>query len=1528
MKTNMSKTGNLFRDFLAAKLPLFIVAGTLLSALTAQAGVWTALNNAPPSGLQMGLLMSDGTVICPDGGTDWYRLTPDIHGSYINGTWTQIASMNYNRLFFSSDVLTNGNVYVAGGEYGGGPAELYNYLANTWTVIQPPTENFSDACSKMLPNGNVLQSDSQSSYYIYNVAQNTETDVGSCEDMNETCWVRMPNDNILGVTGYSTTSEHYVPSLNAWYADNDVPVDVFGYGGELGPAFVLPNGKVFQVGATANTAIYTPGTALTSAGSWVAGPQMVFGPNGLGAVDAPGAAMITGNVLLCIGPTNGYNAPCYFYEYNYVLNNLTQQNAPGGGTTYNNSSPFGTSMLCLPDGNVLFFGGQGTTSLFAYAPGGTPLAAGKPTINSITQNADGSYLLTGIGLNGITGGAAYGDDWQMDTSYPLVRMTNNLSGNVYYARTYNWSSTTIQNPNPVTTDFSLPSGLPPGTYSLVVTVMGNVSSPQTFIYAPPSVPTGLTSQAGDNQILLSWNVVSGATNYAVKQLIPGNPSYYATLATVTGTNYTVANLVNLNSYSYVVSAIGTNGPSANSLSVTVTPVGLPATPTGFSAYADTSGRITLNWSMTGAVNYFNIKRSATHNGPYTNLTTSINPFYTDSRLALGQTYYYVVSAVNPYGESTNSTEASAAPENIANFGFEQPTYTSGEYNYDPTNGVWQFDGASPSGSGMLANGSGFRNANAPEGLKAAFLQSTGIISQTLSGFIPGTNYTLTYLAAQRPGYSQTWNVQIDNTVIQTNNTPGGTSYADYSTTFVATSPVHTLSFVGTDLAGNSDTVFLDDVAIWPAQPSSYGSNLGFESPSLGNGNYQYNPSGGIWAFSGSPGNGSGIVANGSGFGNPNAPEGVQAAFVQELGTISQTLSGLTPGTNYTIIYSAAQRGTGEGGESWNVTIDGTVIATNNPGSSATSYVNYTARFTATSTTHTLAFVGTDLAGGDRTVFIDNVMVGSALQPLSPPAITLSGVTNGALMNYLTTIQLSANVVTNGNSITAVQYFYDATNPMSGQLTTAAYSYSWSPNLAGNHSVFARVYYNNGSQQDSAAAAINFVSVLPATAADVVGSQVSFQAVCNVLVSLSYQWQKIRGGVTNNIAGATNATLTLTNLQLTDTASYQLVTTNANGVAVSSSGALTVSSVPAPVNNVIRAYADQTGLGASFGDFTPTWTLASGNLIAGLAPSSAIGSFSQEWPGRDPNSLTAGGSLTIGTTPNGSTSVNYVTCGSSGGQSLIYTLPASANGYDLTNITIYGGWLNNGRDQQAYTISYATATAPGTFITLGSANYLPSVPSGVQSATRATWTASSGYLATNVAAVKFDFTTPAGENGYEGYSEIGLFGYLTPIAPLIALTAPANNTIFSAANPVNLAAAVTTNGNIIAGVQFYSNTSNLISQVTAPYTYAWSNASAGASTVFARLVFNGTNTIDSSSVNITVTNPPPSTGGIESVNGQTLSISGSGLPNRPYYLNTATNLTPPVAWIQIQTNISDASGNILFTNIAPTNTQQFFLLSAP
>jgi autotransporter-associated beta strand protein len=169
------------------------------------------------------------------------------------------------------------------------------------------------------------------------------------------------------------------------------------------------------------------------------------------------------------------------------------------------------------------------------------------------------------------------------------------------------------------------------------------------------------------------------------------------------------------------------------------------------------------------------------------------------------------------------------------------------------------------------------------------------------------------------------------------------------------------------------------------------------------------------------------------------------------------------------------------------------------------------------------------------------------------------------------------------------------------------------------------------------------------------------------------------------------------------------------------------------------------------------------LIAGMAPSSSAGNFSLNTGGRTVNELTAGDSLVISPTSGTDTGINYITCGngSSAGSSVVYTLTGFTAGYTLTNITVYGGWKDAGRDQQAYTVSYSKVTAPATFISLGTVNYNPANPASVQSATRATLTAANGVLATNVAAVKFDFTTPTSENGYVGYAEIILAGMPSP-----------------------------------------------------------------------------------------------------------------------------------------------------------------------
>jgi alpha-L-rhamnosidase len=315
------------------------------------------------------------------------------------------------------------------------------------------------------------------------------------------------------------------------------------------------------------------------------------------------------------------------------------------------------------------------------------------------------------------------------------------------------------------------------------------------------------------------------------------------------------------------------------------------------------------------------------------------------------------------------------------------------------------------------------------------------------------------------------------------------------------------------------------------------------------------------------------------------------------------------------------------------------------------------------------------------------------------------------------------------------------------------------------------------------------NTLPVTAADVVGSQITFTAVFSGTGPIAYQWQVIRGGVTNLVPGATNTTLTLANLQLTNTASYQLLASNLTGVAVSAASSLAVNPVPAPVNNFITCFAAQTGLGSTATNFVPTWTVAPGSLIAGQAPSTiGSGDFSEYGAG-----VIAG--LTDGTFgwlnywPNVGGSPTEVTCGtvaSGAGQSVTYTLTGSGNGYNLTNITVYGGWGDDGRDQQAYTIYYSTVAAPTNFIELTSVNYNPSNPADVQSATRATITATNGPLTTSVAAVKFDFTSPPGKNGYEGYSEIQLFGVPTGSPPT------ANLPTCLPGSPVNAGALVTFN----------------------------------------------------------------------------------------------------------------------------------------
>lgn len=516
-------------------------------------GNWTPLAHTAPSSADLMLLLPDGTVMAQQSGTssNWYRLTPDIHGSYVNGTWTTLAPMHDARLYFSSQVLKDGRVFVAGGEYGSAgmhsansqTAEVYDPLVNVWTLLPSSGEDFYDSVSKVLPNGNVLVAPVISGgTVIFDYLSNTWMDGPNFfrgTDQDEASWVKLPDDSILTIDPASTNSERYIPSLNMWVNDGNVPEQLYdSFGFELGAGFLLPSGKAFFLGSTGHTALYTP-TGTTSPGAWTAGPNI---PNAQGTPDAAAAMMVNGRILCAVSPVptsgNHFPSPTSFYEYDPVSNAFTQANAPAGGTTANHPS-YWTLMLDLPDGTVLY--SQFSSQLYVYQPDGSPLAAGKPFITTITPNADGSYHLTGALLNGISEGAAYGDDWQMNSNYPIVRLTD-AAGNVHYARTFNWSSTSVMTgTTPETTEFRLPAGLVAGTYSLVVVANGNSSLPVSFY-----TPDALQITKVNNQAVISWP--SSATNAVLEtttDLVAGNWAAVTDTVNIVGNSFVVTNSPNI-----------------------------------------------------------------------------------------------------------------------------------------------------------------------------------------------------------------------------------------------------------------------------------------------------------------------------------------------------------------------------------------------------------------------------------------------------------------------------------------------------------------------------------------------------------------------------------------------------------------------------------------------------------------------------------------------------------------------------------------------------------------------------------------------------------------------------------------------------------------------------------------------------------------------------------------------------------------------------------------------------------------------
>ena len=143
-------------------------------------------------------------------------------------------------------------------------------------------------------------------------------------------------------------------------------------------------------------------------------------------------------------------------------------------------------MLLLPTGQILFT--DGTDDIELYTPTSTPRdqeheRAIAPVIFSAPRQvkAGDSYQVFGIRFNGVTQGAAFGDDVQAATNFPLVRITNLKTNHVFYSRTHDHSSMAVASDDLVSTHFDVPKAQEPG-FGLLQVVANGIASDPVFVY--------------------------------------------------------------------------------------------------------------------------------------------------------------------------------------------------------------------------------------------------------------------------------------------------------------------------------------------------------------------------------------------------------------------------------------------------------------------------------------------------------------------------------------------------------------------------------------------------------------------------------------------------------------------------------------------------------------------------------------------------------------------------------------------------------------------------------------------------------------------------------------------------------------------------------------------------------------------------------------------------------------------------------------------------------------------------------------
>lgn len=475
-----------------AALALAMIAPTIQGA--AAPGKWQKIANKPAFNTDTALLLTDGRLMVHEygdprnngqGANNWWAFTPDINGSYQNGTWSKLASMSsdYGPLYFASAVLSDGRVLVEGGEYNFlQPVEtnkgaIYDPVTNVWTTVNPPAgwTTIGDSPCAVLDDGTfTIGQNSTRRQVLFDAATLTWTAVGSgkADNYSEEGFCKLPGGKLLTVDcNNGTNSELFDPTNGQWSTAGSTQVKLPDAGSlEIGPMIHRPDGTVIAFGGTVHNAVYN-----TITGTWT--PTADF-PGGNDMADAPASLLPDGSVLVFASP-GIFQRPGTWFVFDGNTFTQTDQTKSADKLT-----SFEGRLLLLPTGQVFSLVADGQTiDVEIFTSKGKPVNLWAPAISSVPSsvNRGNSYQVSGRQFNGLSAGADYGDDGAMATNYPLVRITNTATGHVFYARTHNHSTMAIATGNAiVSTTFDVPATAEAGPSTVEVVANGVASRPKSI----------------------------------------------------------------------------------------------------------------------------------------------------------------------------------------------------------------------------------------------------------------------------------------------------------------------------------------------------------------------------------------------------------------------------------------------------------------------------------------------------------------------------------------------------------------------------------------------------------------------------------------------------------------------------------------------------------------------------------------------------------------------------------------------------------------------------------------------------------------------------------------------------------------------------------------------------------------------------------------------------------------------------------------------------------------------------------------